>query len=192
MGIALKNSLRASWMRTKFAADVVKNWQQMLLNFKRNFTYLSCGAHSLRCSFERSFKPQAAAGNCNQCNNSNGATTTLTNLPQFLVPAMVVSFSSLIIFNNSSEIRGKKWRSSSDSWILWVWRCTLICGLFATLLATSALHFLRPNVIWLAVSVSVSMTLWLALRSTPDAQHPPPTVSLSFWHLKRNELHAQR
>lgn len=28
----------------------------MLLNFKRNFTYLSCGAHSLRCSFERSFR----------------------------------------------------------------------------------------------------------------------------------------
>lgn len=42
--------------RTKFVADVVKNWQQMLLNFKRNFTYLSCGAHSLRCSFERSFR----------------------------------------------------------------------------------------------------------------------------------------
>lgn len=42
--------------RTKFDADVVKNWQQMLLNFKRNFTYLSCGAHSLRCSFERSFR----------------------------------------------------------------------------------------------------------------------------------------
>lgn len=51
--------------RTKFVADVVKNWQQMLLNFKRNFTYLSCGAHSLRCSFERSFRQPTSC--CSPC-----------------------------------------------------------------------------------------------------------------------------
>jgi len=40
------------------------------------------------------------------------------------------------------------------------------CGLHPRTLplATCAPHFLWPTAIWLAVSVSVSMTLWLALR----------------------------
>lgn len=46
-------------------------------------------------------------------------------------------------------------------------------------LATCTLHFLRPTSIWLAVSVSVSMTLWLALRSALDVQHRLPLAPLS-------------
>jgi len=61
------NTTMRTRTRTKFVADVVKNWQQMLLNFKRNFTYLSCGAHSLRCSFERSFRQPTSCS----CNSNN-------------------------------------------------------------------------------------------------------------------------
>lgn len=137
---------------------------------------------------------QATSCNCTQCNNNNNSDIDkLAPVPRSGPWLLFFRLWSCLIIH--PRFVAKKWRSSRGSWILWVIRWTLICGLFATLLTTSALHFLRPNVIWLAVSVSVSMTLWLALRSAPDPQHLPPTVeppSPSLWHLKRNELHAQR
>lgn len=53
----------------------------MLLNFKRNFTYLSCGAHSLRCSFERSFRqPTSCCSPLPPPSLSTAAAATLSKL----------------------------------------------------------------------------------------------------------------
>jgi len=85
------NTTMRTRTRTKFVADVVKNWQQMLLNFKRNFTYLSCGAHSLRCSFERSFR-QPTSCSCNSNNNSNNYSNK--SLPTTILAASSSDFST--------------------------------------------------------------------------------------------------
>lgn len=94
----------------------------MLLNFKRNFTYLSCGAHSLRCSFERSFRqPTSCCSTPTPSPLPLAAAATLSKLatghawrlhqgdffaspPQFCVSSAASSF-ALAIFNNSSEFR---------------------------------------------------------------------------------------
>lgn len=141
--------------RTKFVADVVKNWQQMLLNFKRNFTYLSCGAHSLRCSFERSFRqPTSCCSTLPPLRTPLAAAATLSKLatghawrlhqgdffaspPQLCIssPAFSLHWPYLIIHQNFVGWRGVN---------LWARPLTLICGRIAASLLLCLCPSLSP------------------------------------------------